>query len=98
MSEYFEKIRLSVMWQSLLSKFGILMHVTGENQGIIKCIYHEEKTASLVLYRNGKFHCCGCGGFQGDIFDFVVKKLGSYGRAYRFFKKHFDIDLPLRTK
>lgn len=37
-----------------------------------KCVFHEEKTASLALYRNGSFKCFGCGE-HGDIITLVQK-------------------------
>jgi hypothetical protein len=36
----------------------------------IKCVFHEERTASMVLRPSGSFHCYGCGS-EGDKASFV---------------------------
>jgi len=47
------------------------------------CPFHSEKTPSFYLNdEKGKFYCFGCGE-HGDVFDFVMKKLGVDFKAAR---------------
>lgn len=39
-----------------------------------KCPFHDEKTASFVIYPNNRWHCFGSCGVGGDIIDFIIKK------------------------
>ena len=39
------------------------------------CPFHEEKTASFVIYPDNSYHCFGCGA-HGNAIDFLIKKLG----------------------
>lgn len=43
--------------------------------GFISCPFHREKTPSLKLYPNGRWHCFGCG-LGGDSLDFVSQLFG----------------------
>ena len=38
----------------------------------IKCLWHDENTPSLALFKDGKCKCFGCG-YHGDIIDIVQK-------------------------
>lgn len=42
--------------------------------GFVRCPFHEEKTASMKVYKDS-YHCFGCGE-SGDIFAFVQKMDG----------------------
>ncbi|CAN5119247.1 hypothetical protein BH09PAT1_BH09PAT1_4000 [soil metagenome] len=39
------------------------------------CPFHEERTASFVIYPDNSYHCFGCGA-HGNAIDFLIKKLG----------------------
>lgn len=38
----------------------------------IRCPFHNERTASFVLYPNNTFHCFGCGANGQGAIDFCV--------------------------
>lgn len=40
---------------------------------MIKCPFHEDRTASLAIYPNNGFHCFGCGANGQNAIDFVTK-------------------------
>lgn len=103
---YYEKIRGKIRWDEILSKLGIRFKGTvklgqsGFGLGNYKClcIFHKEKTASLVFFENsGRFHCFGCGE-SGDIFDFISLYISggrnNLSKTCRWLKKCFDINLP----
>ncbi|MBP9827836.1 hypothetical protein KBC55_01650 [Patescibacteria group bacterium] len=53
---------LNFSWQTLLARFGIY-HLRPRRSGVIYtlCIFHQERTPSLVLYPNNQtYHCYGC--------------------------------------
>lgn len=43
----------------------------------LKCPFHEEKTASMVVYPENWYHCFGC---------------GKHGDVFNFYQQHFQID------
>lgn len=51
-----------------LAKYGI----EPNRKGFAKCPFHSEKTASFRVYKDGTFHCFGCGA-HGDVITFVMK-------------------------
>ena len=50
------------------------IHIERENSDVVfaKCIFHEEKTASLAIFANGTYKCFGCGE-HGDLITLVQK-------------------------
>lgn len=48
-------------------------HYSGPNRRKMICPFHEEKTASMVLYSGNGYHCFGCGA-HGDTIDYVMKR------------------------
>jgi DNA primase len=98
---YYEEVKNTIYWVDILSKLGIKFKRTGYlGGGNFKClcIFHKEKTASLIFLRNsGRFHCFGCGE-SGDMFHFISRYLTgnkhSFPRVCRWLKKCFNIDLP----
>lgn len=49
--------------------------------GFVRCLFHNEKTASMKIYENS-YYCFGCGE-GGDIFDFIAKVDGlSFKEAF----------------
>ena len=51
-----------------LIKYGIEI----DKKGFARCPFHNEKTASFRVYKDGTFHCFGCGA-HGDVITFVMK-------------------------
>jgi len=102
---YFRDLRTggTAEWSQVLHKLGIRFWLTkrGGSRYRSKCVFHQEKTPSLLFNPfHGTYHCFGCGE-SGDIFTFVAKVLNgdAYGknkvaRTCRWFKKCFDIPLP----
>ena len=43
--------------------------------GFTTCVFHNEKTASMKIYKDNRFHCFGCGK-DGDVIDFVMQRDG----------------------
>lgn len=47
-----------------------------QNKGrrvMVKCPFHDDKTASCAMYPNNGFHCFGCGAHGNNAIDFVMK-------------------------
>lgn len=42
------------------------------NNYIVNCIFHNEKTGSMFLFKDGHFHCFGCGQ-HGSVIDLYMK-------------------------
>lgn len=51
-----------------------LKDLIGTNRNIVRCPFHDDRTASLNI-KNNFFHCHGCG-VNGDTIDFLVKRDG----------------------
>ena len=51
-----------------LAKYGIETN----KKGFARCPFHDEKTASFRVYKDGTYHCFGCGA-HGDVITFVMK-------------------------
>jgi DNA primase len=99
--EYFSKIKEEISWAALLEKFGLRMRIrkrAGKNTlGTISCPFHKEKHPSCAFFKDGKFHCFGCGA-DGDMIDFVRQKLKlDYPGTIMFFHRKFNIPLPAGT-
>ncbi len=54
-----------------------------DRQGKVLCPFHQEKHASLQLYRDGSFYCFGCGR-GGSIIDFAAALWGCGTRGEEF--------------
>jgi hypothetical protein len=54
-----------------------------DRQGKVLCPFHQEKHASLQLYRDGSFYCFGCGR-GGSIIDFAAALWGCGTRGEDF--------------
>ena len=50
-----------------LSRYGIEI----DKKGFARCPFHSEKTASFRVYKDGTYHCFGCGA-HGDVITFVM--------------------------
>lgn len=45
------------------------------SDGFAKCPFHDEKTGSMKVYKDNRYHCFGCGA-DGDVIDLVMKLAG----------------------
>ncbi|MCK9378552.1 MAG: CHC2 zinc finger domain-containing protein [Candidatus Moranbacteria bacterium] len=97
---YFINLRGEIGWDQILSKLGIKFKRTHRGIGIYvaKCIFHKEKTPSLVFTNQGTYYCFGCGD-GGDMFMFISYALtghrfGNAQKTCRWLKKCFGIPLP----
>lgn len=43
-----------------------------DKKGFARCPFHSEKTASFRVYKDGTYHCFGCGA-HGDVITFVMR-------------------------
>lgn len=68
------------------------------NKGFMQCIFHNEKTASLKVYKGNKgYYCFGCGA-GGDIIDFIQKAFNlSFMEAISKLNLDFNLNLDLRN-
>lgn len=71
---------------------GVSSRQTGRKTIQIKCIFHEEKTASLTLYtETGSYFCFGCGK-SGDVLKLVSQKLNlNFPQTLKWFDSSLDI-------
>lgn len=89
-NEYFDRIEDSLSWSDVLLKLGITPQKSGKDLKI-KCVFHDENTASLKFINTKLiFICYGCG-TGGDQFAFVNRLLGGRKMAVRFFRRNFGI-------
>ncbi len=65
-----------------------------DSRGKLCCPFHNEKTPSLGVYRNGKrFHCFGCGA-DGDAITFTMRYFGlGFNEALRRLNEDFSLGL-----
>lgn len=57
----------------LINSYGIQLTNAGSGKLKCKCPFHNDKTPSLIVYREtNSFHCFGCG-VSGDIYKFVME-------------------------
>ena len=61
-----DEIKQSVSMREVVERYGI--HI--DRKGFICCIFHNEKTASMKVYKDSVY-CFGCGR-SADIFSFVM--------------------------
>lgn len=54
----------------------------------IRCPFHNEKSASLVLYQDGSYHCFGCSAHGNNAIDFLMGLGGSFGEVIEELKKY----------
>lgn len=60
-----EQIKQTYSMRDIVEQYGF----RPSRAGFISCPFHNEKTASLKIYKDS-YYCFGCGA-SGDIFDFV---------------------------
>ena len=61
-----DEIKQSVSMHEVVERYGYHPN----RAGFISCPFHQEKTASMKIYKDS-FHCFGCGK-SGDVFSFVM--------------------------
>lgn len=87
--------------KSLLSMRTVAEHYgfTPNRAGFICCPFHNEKTASLKIYPDGRgWYCYGCGA-GGDVIDFVKRLFDiNYSQAIIRLDCDFGLGLPLGKK
>lgn len=67
--------------------------------GFARCPFHSERTGSLKLYRDGGFHCFGCGAHGGSQIDFVMKLFDlSFKEACEKLNDDFCLGIPLKKQ
>lgn len=69
----FQQVKDRVTMQDILTFYSIPNKKSGKRQ-FCKCIFHQEKTPSMIIYDNG-FKCFGCNA-SGDIISFVAQYFG----------------------
>jgi hypothetical protein len=55
----------------IIEKAGVKLRKSG-NRLVGLCPFHDDKTPSVYIFDNQRFHCFGCGA-HGDVIDFVKK-------------------------
>lgn len=88
-----EQIKDRINMRDVLDKYGIAV----DRKGFAKCLFHQEKTASLKFYKDS-FYCFACG-TGGDIFDFVKKYFNiDFRQAIVKLNSDFCLNLPLNSQ
>ncbi|WP_220486999.1 DNA primase [Pseudoalteromonas sp. SR45-1] len=77
--ELIERIKSEVSLFRLVESQGHKLVSHGKDKAI-KCPFHDDKTASLVISDNNLFNCLGCGE-AGSVIDWVMK---TQGVSFRF--------------
>lgn len=83
-----------------VSLFDVARHFGLEpnRAGFVRCPLHGEKTPSLKLNSNGKWHCFGCGA-GGTAIDLVAQLTGTDAmEAVEQLNQIFALNLPLHRK
>ena len=74
-----------------------------DRKGFMRCIFHNEKTASMKVYNGNKgYYCFGCG-VGGDVIDFMQKAFNlsfveAISKLNNDFNLNLDIDTPIVRK
>lgn len=50
----------------------------------VRCVFHNEKSASLILFEDGHYHCFGCGKHGNNAIDFVMDMGYSFSEAVNY--------------
>ncbi len=91
MTDVFKEVRERVTARAAAERYGF----HPDRSGFVRCPFHREKTGSLKLYPDGRYHCFGCGA-DGDAIDFTARLHGlSPLEAVRRLDTDFCLRLPL---
>ena len=84
-----ERLKANVSLTRLVESRGIDLKRHGQNDLIGQCIFHDDKTPSLVITPDKNlFHCLGCGE-GGSVIDWVMKVEGvSFRHAVELLQKN----------
>ncbi|MBC8597226.1 CHC2 zinc finger domain-containing protein [Qingrenia yutianensis] len=90
MTDILGRIKENVKMSELLAKYGFKI----EKGGAVCCPFHNEKTPSFKIYKNGtRYHCFGCGE-SGDVVTFVMKYCGiDFKQAIARINYEFNLNL-----
>lgn len=90
-----DTIKSQLSMRTVAERYGF----TPSRAGFITCPFHNEKTASLKIYPDGRgWYCYGCGA-GGDVIDFVKKLFNlNYNQAIVRLDCDFGLGLPLGRK
>lgn len=69
-----------------------------DRKGFMRCIFHNEKTASMKVYEGNKgYYCFGCGA-GGDVIDFMQRAFNlSFIEAISKLNNDFNLGLDINT-
>lgn len=63
-------------------------------RGFARCPFHSEKTGSFRVYKDGSFHCFGCGAHGNSVIDLVMRLFDeSVGDACKRLNDDFRLGL-----
>lgn len=66
----FQRVKDAISWEQTANRYKFTLVPVCEKYAKTNCLFHEDKTPSLVLYHETKtYKCFGCGA-KGDIIDF----------------------------
>lgn len=63
------EIKKRVSGTDACRQYGIILN----SRGFARCPFHNERTGSFRIYKDGSFHCFGCGAHGGSVIDLVMK-------------------------
>lgn len=64
------------------------------SHGFARCPFHSEKTGSFRVYKDGSFHCFGCGAHGNSVIDLVMRLFDeSVGDACKRLNDDFRLGL-----
>ena len=90
-----DELKQSISMREVVERYGFHPN----RAGFISCPFHNEKTASVKIYKDS-FYCFGCGE-AGDIFAFVQKhdncdfKTAFYSLGGEYSKRDFKAEMSL---
>lgn len=88
-----EEIKQSVSIREVAERYGVKVN----RNGFCKCIFHNERTPSMKLYKDS-FYCFSCQK-SGDVFTFVQKMDGiSFKEAFSVLGGGYDNNFSTRLK
>lgn len=90
MINYAEEIKQAVAMPDLCEFYGLGVN----RQGFARCCFHNEKTASMKIYRDG-YKCYGCGA-AGSQIDFVMRYFNlDFSATCAKINTDFSLGLPI---
>lgn len=89
----FETVKTNTDMISVAEKYGAKIN----SNGIIKCIFHNDKNPSMKLYRD-HFHCFACGA-HGDAIAYTAQRFGiSQYKAAQKLAADFELEVYAERK